>query len=246
LSPLIFNVAMSALDERLHAPWKPGGVMETRGKRGYRRRVKGLPNWRIVRYADDFVVLVHGTRSDVEALREETARVLAPLGLRLSEAKTRIVHMSEGVDFLGFRIQWKRKRGTDKWHVYVFIGDRPIRSLKAKIRALTYRNSQQNPSSVLIRLNLIMRGWANYFRHAVCKHTLGNLANFAWWRVIRWFRTLHRWRWKDVRKAYAAPDGRWKPITAGEIALFNMATVPVTRYRYRGSTIPSRWVLNHA
>jgi RNA-directed DNA polymerase len=246
LSPLIFNVAMSALDEHLHAPWKPGGVMETRGKRGYRRRVKGLPNWRIVRYADDFVVLVHGTRPDVEALREETARVLAPLGLRLSEAKTRIVHMSEAFDFLGFRIQWKRKRGTDKWHVYVFIGDRPIRSLKAKIRALTYRNSQQNPSSVLIRLNLIMRGWANYFRHAVCKHTLGNLANFAWWRVIRWFRTLHRWRWKDVRKAYAAPDGRWKPITAGEVALFNMATVPVTRYRYRGSTIPSPWVLNDA
>jgi RNA-directed DNA polymerase len=45
---------------------------------------------------------------------------------------------------------------------------------------------------VLIRLNLIMRGWANYFRHAVCKHTLGKLANFAWWRVIRWFRTLAR------------------------------------------------------
>jgi hypothetical protein len=57
------------------------------------------------------------------------------------------------------------QEGTDKWHAYTFIGGRPIRSLKAKIRALTYRNSQQNPSSVLIRLNQIMRGWANYFRH---------------------------------------------------------------------------------
>ena len=51
LSPLIFNVAMSVLDEHLQRPWKPGGVMETHGKRG-RRRAKGLPNWRIVRYAD--------------------------------------------------------------------------------------------------------------------------------------------------------------------------------------------------
>ena len=164
------------------------------------------------------------------------------MGLRLSEAKTQIVHMSEAFDFLGFRIQWKRKRGSATWHVYTFIADRPIRSLKAKIRALTYRTSQQNPSSVLIRLNQIMRGWASYFRHAVCKHTLGKLANFAWWRVIRWLRTLRRWRWKDVRKAFTTPDGRWKPITADRVELFNMGAVPVTRYRYRGNTIPSRWV----
>jgi RNA-directed DNA polymerase len=245
LSPLIFNVAMSALDEHLHRPWKPGGAMTADHQRA-RRRAKGLPNWRTVRYADDFVVLVHGTRADAETLREEVADVLAPLGLRLSPAKTRIVHMSEAFDFLGFRIQWKRKRGTEKWHVYTFIADRPIRSLKNKIRALTNRTSQQDLRSVLIRLNQIMRGWANYFKHAVCKHTLGNLAHFAWWRVIRWLRTLHHWSWKDVRRAFTTSQGRWKPITAGGIELFNLEAVPVTRYRYRGSTIPSPWVLNHA
>jgi RNA-directed DNA polymerase len=152
-------------------------------------------------------VLVHGTQADAQSLREEVARVLASMGLRLSPAKTQIVHMSEAFDFLGFHIQWKRQRGSAQWHVYTFIAGRPIRSLKAKIRALTYRNSQQNPTSVLIRLNQIMRGWANYFRHAVCKHTLGKLANFAWWRVIRWLRTLHHWRWKDVRKAFTTPTG---------------------------------------
>jgi RNA-directed DNA polymerase len=154
---LIFNVAMSALDEHLHRPWKPGGMMETSSQRA-RRRARGLPNWRVCRYADDFVVLVHGTRDDVETLREEVADVLAPLGLLLSPAKTRIVHMSEAFDFLGFRIQWKRKGGTDKWHVYTFIADRPIRSLKAKIRALTNRTSQQDLRYVLIRLNQIVRG----------------------------------------------------------------------------------------
>ena len=60
--------------------------METASQRA-RRRAKGLPNWRIVRYADDFVVLVHGTQDDAEILREEIADVLAPLGLRLHQPR---------------------------------------------------------------------------------------------------------------------------------------------------------------
>jgi len=95
LSPLIFNVAMSALDEHVMEPWKPDGPMSTNGKRAYRRS-RGAPTWRIVRYADDFVILVHGTRKDTEALREEVAAVLAPLGLRLSPAKIQVAHMATG------------------------------------------------------------------------------------------------------------------------------------------------------
>ena len=53
--------------------------------------------------ATHLVVLVHGTQADAETLREEIADVLTPLGLRLSPAKTRIVHLSEGFDFLGVR-----------------------------------------------------------------------------------------------------------------------------------------------
>ena len=246
LSPLLANIALSVLDEYLHEPWRPGGTMSTAYLRS-RRRVHGLPRWRVVRYADDFVVLVHGDRAHVEALREEIAHVLQPIGLRLSESKTTVAHMSDGFDFLGFHIRWKCKRGTNKWHVYTFIADRPIRSLKAKIRALTRRKSQQNPKVVLIRLNQIMRGWANYFKHAACKRTLSSLSHFVWWRVVGWLRRLHRWRWKDVRSRFTTPDGHWRPITADGIALFSLATVPVTRYRYRGNTIPTPWTLhNHA
>ncbi len=89
LSPLIFNIAMSALDEQLHGPWKADGAMSTENSRAARRR-KGLPNYRIVRYADDFAVLVHGGEQDTAALREEIAAILATLGLRLSESKTRV------------------------------------------------------------------------------------------------------------------------------------------------------------
>jgi len=242
LSPLLANIALSVLDEYLQEPWRPGGTMSTAYLRS-RRRVRGLPRWRVVRYADDFVILVHGDLAHVEALREEIAHVLQPIGLRLSESKTQVVHMSDGFDFLGFHIQWKRKRGTNKWHVYTFISDRPIRSLKAKIRALTRRKSQQNPKVVLIRLNQIMRGWANYFKHAACKRTLSGLSHFVWWRLVGWLRRLHRWRWKDVRARFTTPDGRWKPISADGIVLFNLAAVPVTRYRYRGNTIPNPWIL---
>ena len=175
LSPLLANIALSVLDEHLHGPWQTGGDMATDSRR-YRRRDKGLPTWRIIRYADDFVVLVHGSRSDVEVLRADVATVLAPIGLRLSPAKTRIVHMSQGFDFLGFHIQWRTKYGSDKWYVYTFIADRPVRQVKAKIRALTRRTSQQRLRDVLIRLAQIMRGWANYFQHAVCKHVFGKLA----------------------------------------------------------------------
>ena len=246
LSPLLANIALSALDERVHGPWKPGGVMSTPSRRA-RRRSKGLPNWRIVRYADDFVVLVHGTREDAETLHGEIAQVLAPMGLRLSPAKTQVVHMSESFGFLGFRIQWKRKRGTDKWYVYTFIDKRPIQALKDKIRALTHRTSQQSPRDTLIRLNQIMRGWANYFRHAVSKHTMRALDHFVWGRVIRWQMRLHHWRWTDVRRHLTGPGGRWRRPSADGIELYNLGAVPITRYIYRGSKIPSPWTMpNHA
>jgi len=243
LSPLLSNIALSVLDEHLQGQWRQ--QMGTESRRARRRR-KGLGTWRLVRYADDFVVLVNGSRGNVETLQADVAAVLAPMGLRLSPAKTQVVHMSEGFDFLGFHIQWRRKYGSNKWYVYTFIADRPVRQLKVKIRDLTRRTSQQNLRDVLIRLGQIMRGWANYFKHAVCKHLFSKLAAFTWWRVIRWQMQLHRWKWKDVRRWLTTPTGAWKPITADGIVMFNLASVPVTRYRYRGNTIPNPWTLpNH-
>lgn len=61
--------------------------------------------WRLVRYCDDCVVLVNGTHGDTEALREDVAQVLAPMGLRLSPARTRVASLGDGFGFLGFHIQ---------------------------------------------------------------------------------------------------------------------------------------------
>jgi RNA-directed DNA polymerase len=221
------------------APWQPGGVMSTHGKRDY-RHTKGRPTWRIVRYADDFVVLVHGSREHTEALREDVATMLAPLGLRLSQAKTQVVHMSDGFDFLGFRIRWKRKRGTNKWYVYTFIADRPIRSLKAKIRALTHRTSQWSLAYVLTKLGQLMRGWASYFKHAVAKHTFSKLDTFTWWRLAHMLRARHGWNWGQLRRRLTTPSGRWQ-IAADGIEYFRIESVRVSRYAYRGNKIPTPW-----
>ena len=191
-------------------------------------------------------MLVNGSEQDAQALHEDIAQVLATMGLGFSEAKTRVVHMSEGFSFLGFRIQWRRKRGTSRWYVYTFIDDRPIRTLKTEIRALTSRTSQLDLGYVLTRLNQVMHGWANYFRHAIAKNVFAMLGSFAWWRVIRMLMTRHRWRWKDVRRQLTTASGRWMPVTAGEITLRPIAAIPVTRYRYRGTKIPTPWAAEPA
>lgn len=94
---------------------------------------------------------------------------------------------------------------------------------------------------MLTRLNLVAHGWANYFRHAVAKNVFSMLDNFIWKRVIRMLIARHRWSWTDVRRHFVTPVGRWRPISAGEIELRPIAAIPVTRYRWRATRIPSPW-----
>ena len=182
LSPLLANIALSTLDEHFAEAWEEMGSDRDRRK----RRVQGLATYRLVRYADDFVVLVKGTRDHAEGLRTEVAAVLRPMGLRLSEAKTKVAHIDEGFDFLGFRIQRQIKRGTNKRYVYIYPSKKALSSIKAKVRALT-RGSTNQPLAVLLhRLTPVLRGWTNYFRHGVSKATFGYLDHFTWVRVLRW------------------------------------------------------------
>jgi RNA-directed DNA polymerase len=125
--------------------------------------------------------------------------------------------MSEAFDFLGFRLQQKRKRGTSKWSIYTLIAARPVRAVKAKIRALTHRTSQQDLRYVLTSINMVLHGWASYFKHAIAQRVFDMLDNFTWRRVIRMLCQRHHWRWKDVRRRFTTPTGKWLPVTAGEI-----------------------------
>jgi RNA-directed DNA polymerase len=235
LSPLLANIALSTLDDKFAEDWQAS--MSTNMRRRTRRR-KGLGAWRPVRYADDFVVMVSGTRANAETLRTEVAAVLAPMGLRLSDAKTRVVHLDEGFDFLGFRIQRKRRRGSSKHYVYTYPSKKAVMALKAKVRALTHRSAFPTLSALLHRLNPVLRGWAAYFQHGVSKRTFSFLGEFAWRRVVSWLRKRHPGAsWASLRRRYLPG---WRPAQDG-ITLYDPAAVPVTRYRYRGNKIPNPW-----
>ena len=134
-SPLLANIALSVLDEHFAEAWQAAGTSYQR----FKRRQQGFATYRLVRYADDFVVLVAGTEAHAADLREEVAAVLAPMGLRLSEAKTRVCHIDEGFDFLGFRIQRKQKRGTARRVVYTYPSKKALASIVGRIRILTRR-----------------------------------------------------------------------------------------------------------
>jgi hypothetical protein len=121
------------------------------------------------------VVLVAGTRTDAESLRAQVAAVLAEMGLRLSEAKTRVVHIDEGLEFLGFRIQRHPRRGTTRRHIYTYLSKAAMAAVKTKVRAATRQGTNQPLAALLRRLNPVLRGWANYFRHGVSKATFNYL-----------------------------------------------------------------------
>ena len=236
LSPLLANIALSVLDEHFAEAWERD--MATRPKRETRRR-HGDATYRLVRYADDFVVMVHGTRAHAEGLRREVEAALSTVGLRLNEDKTSVCHIDEGFVFLGFRIQRQVKRGSNKAFVYTWPSRKSLTSIMAKVKAITRQGTNQPLSRLLRQLNGVLRGWTNYFRHGVSKDTFAYLHQFTWLRIVRWLRRKHlRANWEWLRRHYLATA--WWPEHDGE-ALFDCRAVPVTRYRYRGATIPSPW-----
>jgi RNA-directed DNA polymerase len=189
LSPLLANIALSILAE--HFAQIPGGPATKKWERR-KRRQRGQANYRLIRYADDFLVMVSGDRDHAILARDTVAAVLAPMGLRLSEAKTMITHIEAGLDFLGWRIQRHRKRGTTKRYVYTVPSRKAVQFVKDKVKAHTYRATRHKELKRLIYdLNGLLRGWANYFRHAVAKDVFNALDTFAWLRVANWLFRKH-------------------------------------------------------
>ncbi len=240
LSPLLANIALSALDEHFTRQWDTDtGMLGSPARRAKRKR-DGLGNWRLVRYADDFVLLVSGDRHHAEALREEVSAVLTPLGLRLAPEKTSVVHIDEGFDFLGFHIRRMRKRGTNKHYVYTTPSRKSVQKIRDRVRNKTYRSTLNMDLDELIAgLNRSMRGWANYFRHGVSKATFNTVDNHAWLRLVGWIRRKHRnTSRKQLRRRFC--DQGWR-IAHNGVVFTGASSVAVTRYRYRGANIPTPW-----
>jgi RNA-directed DNA polymerase len=234
LSPLLANIALSVLDEHFTKKWQASGTSYQR----FVQRRNGSATYRIVRYADDFVVLVSGTRAHAEAVRQEVSAVLSPMGLRLSEAKTKVCHIDEGFDFLGFRIQRRRKRGTTKRVVYTYPSKKALASIVGRVRTLTRRSSHPTLAALLRQLNPVLRGWCTYFRHGVSKATFHYLDQYTWHRVVQWIRKRHnKTKWDVLYRRYFQ---NWRPVEDG-VKLFQPQAMTVSRYRYRAANIRSPW-----
>ena len=235
LSPLLSNIALSVLDDHFAEAWKV--TMENSYARE-KRRQKGLANYRIVRYADDWVVMVAGTKADAEQLRDEAAAVLSQMGLRLSEEKTVVAHIDQGFNFLGMRIQRHLQRGSNRRFVYTYPSRSALMAVKAEVRSITRRSTNQSLPVLLHRLNLVLRGWVNYHRHGASAKTFAYLSAFTWRRVWCWLCHKHpKTGKKELQRRYLR---RWWP-EQDEVKLFNPAAVAIVRYRYRGAAIPSPW-----
>jgi RNA-directed DNA polymerase len=100
--------------------------------------------------------MVSDTRAHAEAYRKEAADVLSAMGLRLSPEKTAITHIDEGLDFLGWHIQRRRKRGTSKHYVYTYPARKSVKSVTAKVKTLCRQNINLPLEVLLHQLNSLL------------------------------------------------------------------------------------------
>lgn len=237
ISPVLANVYLSVLDRHFEGAWQH----QTRyiGCTTYYRR-RGQATYRMVRYADDFVILVRGTREQAEVIRDEAAQLIrAELKMELSAEKTLITHVDEGFNFLGHhvrRVPWKGNLVA-----WTYPSKKSLEAIKRKVKSLTTRETTYLSLQVLLtHINRVLRGWATYFRYDASKRTLAYVDHFAWWRVFRWLRKKHPTRrWSYLKQRYCG--GAWEIREAGT-ELFRPSRVKVERYRYRGEHILLPWM----
>jgi len=192
ISPLLANIALDGMDKRLTA-------------HGQRRTV--------VRYADDFVILCM-TREDAAMALTELSPWLKERGLVYSVDKTRIVHVSEGFDFLGWNV--KKYEVTNGTKLLIKPSDDAVKRLKEKLRKEWYRCIGKKPLSASIPiLNRIIRGWANYHRHVVAAKTFKKLDYWMFFREILFTKRQHKekpWKWRKEKyfgKLHQTRDDKW-------------------------------------
>jgi RNA-directed DNA polymerase len=167
VSPTLANMVLDGLEGRLARRFP-----RPKGKAPY-------PKVRLIRYADDFVI-TGATKETLEQVKKEVAGFLSERGLSLAPEKTRIVHVSDGFDFLGFNVR--------TYHGKLLI--KPSKDAQCRIHRHVrhiIRGSQAVTQHDLISwLNPLIRGWANYYRHVVSKRTFSTLDHVLWKALWRW------------------------------------------------------------
>ena len=184
ISPLLSNILLTPFDKEMR-------------HQGYR----------LTRWADDWVVTCR-TRAEAKDALVRAAKILGKLGVTLNREKTRIVHIAQGFEFLGFkigrgkgRLKLSRDRITSKLNrhnLYAIPMQKSLDRFKDQIRALTQRKTPLRMGELIKTINPIIRGWGNYYCRSQVRKRFHQLDG---WIVRRlWSHRAKRWRnnrWKD-------------------------------------------------
>ena len=192
ISPLLANIALHGMETAVGISYhKHGTSWDMKGKRA------------LVRYADDFVIFTE-TKEDALAAKQVISDWLQKRGLTLSQEKTKVCHLTEGFDFLGFNIRHYPVSNTRTGFKLLIKPSKKsvsnfLHRLKHEWKDLTGSNAE----TVIKRLRPITRGWANYFRHGVSKELFVKVDNYMFQRIVRWSKRTHpakSWTW--IKKTY--------------------------------------------
>ncbi len=186
ISPLLANIYLDQFDQWAANRWNLSYYARQR------RRQTGLGNYKMVRYADDFIVASNGTLAEVEATKQDIQHFLEnELHLTLSTEKTLITHINKGFDFLGFNIQ--RNWSSGKWVVHLRPTAKGKERVKRKLKDLTSRNwTWMDEYTRLTTLNAIVKGWAEYYRYTSLLADIEEISRYTWFRYFYWLLNKHK------------------------------------------------------
>jgi RNA-directed DNA polymerase len=213
---------------------------------GMERVVKALGQQKdkvhFIRYADDFVVTGASKEILEQKVKPALTAFLAERGLRLSEQKTVLTHISEGFDFLGHTV---RKYG-DK--LLITPAKSKVEAMRKKISELIHSAMGLSPEALLRQLNPLLRGWANYYRNGASKQTFSKLDYHVYKRIRRWIHWRHPHKsteWKRWRYFSAAPSGafsvraRTKENESRVLSIYRIVSTKIERHiKVRGHANP--------
>jgi len=220
LSPLLANVALDGMERLFDAEYADGRPKAPATRKGSNRGIA------VLRYADDFVITAP-TREVLETYaRPRVEKFLEERGLARSEAKTRIVHIKEGLNFLGFHI---RKFGKQGKLLTVPQKEKVLKHVRA-IRSYLDAHKQTPAGRVIKELNPVIRGWANYYRHCAAKHVFQKVRHAQWQMLWRWAKRRHPTKGRKwVKARYFRNDGYWT-FHEGKAELVKPDVTPITRF----------------
>jgi RNA-directed DNA polymerase len=230
LSPLLANIYLSELDE-----WFEKNYTGLNYNDKNRRRKRHEGNAFYLRYADDFVVAWNGPKAGAEQLKAELATFLREhLGLELSVEKTRITHVSDGYDFLGFTVRRYENRASGRNDLIIRPSKDSVMKLKAKIKAMTKRGTTLDSVKDKIEaLNLLLRGWANYHRHQASSSTFNYLGHYAFKRMEAWLCKKTRLGKRAIYKRHYRRHNGYLTWVVGQTGLFHPGVhTKIERLRY--------------